>query len=112
MTKLESEALGKIPVSKETVAIIYDMAKDSTREWLISRLRRLCESHERLRMEVIGAMSVVDSDKESREALFGMCERMLAVVKSMPRPSKLGDWNWEQLEGDLESAIGKVKFPQ
>jgi hypothetical protein len=51
MTKLEKNALGRVPLEREPVELIYRGATD---EKDIGILRRLCESHERLRMELDG----------------------------------------------------------
>jgi len=41
--------------------------------------------------------------------LLAMCKRMLSVAKTMNMHPKVGDWNWPQLENDLEAAIAKAE---
>lgn len=69
MTPLERNALSSLTLTAEEVAGIYAIypppLADTSR--LVSVIRRLCESHERLRAELQGATILLDEDARERE---------------------------------------------
>ena len=65
MTTLQSNALGRLPLLVEEVERIYGVVNPGRG---ISRsLRNVCESHERLRAEVVG-LEIMNADAPNTEA--------------------------------------------
>ena len=60
MSNLQKDALGVQVMSPDAVGCIRDAARDMTKEHLVDVVRRMAMSHERLRMELDGAMVVLD----------------------------------------------------
>ncbi len=69
MTPLERKALATPPMSKEAVEFFYDVLCRSETE-TAARVRKLCLSHERLRMELEGAeVLLADAKRQQDEAV-------------------------------------------
>lgn len=60
-TKLEVAAMGREVVGAPAIAVIYDLAFRMSLDWLMAKCRMLCESHERLRMELESTKVVLEA---------------------------------------------------
>jgi len=59
MRKLDQAALGMIPLSKEAVNYLYELDFESNLWANARKFKTLCESHERLRMELEGTIALL-----------------------------------------------------
>lgn len=91
MTDLTRRALGRVPLTEQEVADWYEWAKAwASRDSAGSRaaVKVLCESHERLRVELQGAELLLEENKKLIESLTDRChEQSELLSKKAEKPA-------------------------
>jgi hypothetical protein len=76
MTELQRQARLTLPLSVADVELAYNAAESMASTWIA----RLCESHERLRMQADGAESLWEAERTRAEGLEAEIEKLKAEV--------------------------------
>jgi hypothetical protein len=105
MKTLQKNALGRLPLSVQEVDSLYELyrAGGLGSSPSASNVRRLCESHERLRMELEGsAVLHDDSQKALRQAacdITRLCDGLLRIF------ARCGDWSADDVRANVADLL-------
>ncbi len=104
MNELRRKALASLPLTESQVETIY------VAPHMMPAIKRLCESHERLRAELAGASAVIEDMRREADALAGAT--LAALEKTLGMLIERGDpfsGDDHQAVQDMRAAISILK---
>lgn len=107
MTDLQRRALARLPLSASNVELLFDAARrplDGKRTPELKIICDLCESHERLRMELEGSAVLHDESAKALHQAAGGLERIRGGLLRIF--ARCDGWSAEDVKANVADLLG------